>query len=514
MKTYCLSFAFLVAASAHANNIQVTNVTLVDNTGTSAKVQFDISWENSWRGGGVANWDAAWVFVKVKQSNGVWVHARLGNGGHTAPAGSMLDMGLVSPDSAYNAISNPVVGVFLRRDADGNGTFTATAVQLAWPYGAQGIIASNDIAEVKVFAIEMVYVNEGAFAVGSGGSADNEFTLTTINTPLANVVPVGVGSLGGAAGGHPTGQLQLPVAAWPNGYDAFYCMKYEISQQQYVDFLNTLNRAQQDWSTDTDLPPGLTSVVNRYVMSNTPVVFARNGIRCPATIDPLGPVEFFCDLNGNGVGGESDDGQWVACGNLSWAYDLGPFLDWSGLRWMTELEFEKSCRGPLVPVPGEFPWGSAVLGGTSPNIGAAGTASESISSGYVNTGGNVNLDTSYPVRVGVFAAHPSNTGRITAGAGYYGAMELSGNVIERVISLYQTWGLGYTGRHGDGTINASGGYSVGGWPQFVTQAVSVRGGMFGSISTVSLQVSSRPIPTLAYGDRTPGTGGRGVRTAP
>jgi hypothetical protein len=35
------------------------------------------------------------------------------------------------------------------------------------------------------------------------------------------------------------------VANWPNGFNAFYCMKYEVSQQGYVDFLNTLTYTQQ-----------------------------------------------------------------------------------------------------------------------------------------------------------------------------------------------------------------------------------------------------------------------------
>ena len=33
-----------------------------------------------------------------------------------------------------------------------------------------------------------------------------------------------------------------------------------------------------------------------------------------------------------------------------------------------------------------------------------------------------------PLRVGIFAANSLNTGRITAGASYYGIMELSGNL--------------------------------------------------------------------------------------
>ena len=41
----------LVASSALANNIQVTNVTLqnINTAADTANVQFNVSWENSWR---------------------------------------------------------------------------------------------------------------------------------------------------------------------------------------------------------------------------------------------------------------------------------------------------------------------------------------------------------------------------------------------------------------------------------------------------------------------------------
>ncbi|MEZ4685574.1 MAG: hypothetical protein R3B47_05775 [Bacteroidia bacterium] len=45
-------------------------------------------------------------------------------------------------------------------------------------------------------------------------------------------------------GGYPFGE-SAPVAAWPNGFNAFYCMKYEISEQQWVDFFNSLTYPQQ-----------------------------------------------------------------------------------------------------------------------------------------------------------------------------------------------------------------------------------------------------------------------------
>ncbi|MEO0341540.1 MAG: hypothetical protein AAF242_20315, partial [Bacteroidota bacterium] len=42
--------------------------------------------------------------------------------------------------------------------------------------------------------------------------------------------------------GVPEGQLS---EAFPKGFSGFYQMKYELSQQEYCDFLNTLNSQQQ-----------------------------------------------------------------------------------------------------------------------------------------------------------------------------------------------------------------------------------------------------------------------------
>jgi formylglycine-generating enzyme required for sulfatase activity len=40
---------------------------------------------------------------------------------------------------------------------------------------------------------------------------------------------------------------------------------------------------------------------------------------------------------------------------LSW-FDVAAYLDWAALRPMTELEFEKVCRGPENRIAGEYAW--------------------------------------------------------------------------------------------------------------------------------------------------------------
>jgi hypothetical protein len=230
-----------------ANNITVSNPTLTNGSAADGYgfVTFDLSWENSWRlSSGASNWDAAWVFVKYRVGSGEWLPANLHNTGHLAGMGTAADItvGLVDDNAAFHATTNPGIGAFVYRSSDGTGTFTSTGLKLRWDYGADGIVGGTNV-EVKVFAIEMVRVQEGAFNVGGGGGA-SAFTSTTISTADATAAPSGMGSLGGAAGGYPTGQTAPDNASWPNGYGAFYCMKYEVSQQQYVDFLNTLAQTQ------------------------------------------------------------------------------------------------------------------------------------------------------------------------------------------------------------------------------------------------------------------------------
>src|SRR5688572_1299590 len=179
MKTVHLFFFIMMVITyqAWSNNIQVSNVRLTGQNTTSdfTMVEFDISWENSWRyDAGPANWDAAWIFVKYKIGPGPWLHAWLNNTGHQVCASSTVANGLLTPGAPFNSTMNPVLGAFLYRSASGNGTFTCQDVQLRWNYGANGV-ADNAQVDIKVFAIENVYIPEGTFVIGSGGDEIGAF---------------------------------------------------------------------------------------------------------------------------------------------------------------------------------------------------------------------------------------------------------------------------------------------------------------------------------------------------
>jgi formylglycine-generating enzyme required for sulfatase activity len=513
------ALALLAATGIHANDIQVTNPTLTGTNTVNAttQVQFDITWANSWRTSSAPNnWDAAWVFVKYRDANtDLWQHAQLGSDAqHSAPAGSTVATGLLTPGTAYNAATNWGVGAFIHRSADGTGTFAANGTQLRWNYGQNGITYA-DIAEVRVFAVEMVYVPQGSFSVGDGLSSlsverfiGSEIGGTYRVTSEAAIV---VGLLPGLSCWQCNLNLSLVTgilpAAYPKGFAGFYVMKYEITQQQYVDFLNSLTRIQQNTRTAVDISG--TAITNRYVMANSVLAAGRNGIRCDATIPASpAPVTFYCDLNGNGTGGDANDGQGIACNGLRW-WHLMAYLHWSGLRPMTELEYEKACRGPVAPVSNEYAWGSTSVTGVG-NISNAGAINESSNT----AGANAVFQSSVgPMRVGAFAT--ASTTRVQSGASYYGIMELSGNLWESTVRTRRD--MTYTGIHGNGALTATGdAVAASGWPLSLSGASATgplnsttRGG---STNTPPLSISDRLLNTQSGGMGI--EGGRGLRSFP
>jgi formylglycine-generating enzyme required for sulfatase activity len=542
---------FVVAISATANNIQVTNVSLKNKNVTDDYVQaeFDISWENSWRtSSGVNNWDAAWVFIKYKAGTGDWQHASLNTtaSNHAAPSGSTIS---VPADGR---------GVFIYRDADGNGTFTATDVRLRWEYGTDGV-ADNAQVQIKVFAIEMVYVPQGSFYVGTGGTERGSFTQANAVSPN-NSVPFQITAtsptlqgnnalslstnLGARAGSNQSFDLGTTTntanlaAGYPTGYAAFYCMKYEITQGQYRDFLNNLTRGQQENCIINDGQVGTYPGGNYWTLSPNPVLAPQSpgdriGVRIVADPGSPEPRVYGCDLNKSnslpsGVN-QVDDGEWLAMGTLSWA-NLCSYFDWSGLRPMTELEFEKACRGDQAPVVNEFAWGdaSAVV---ATSIINGGTSSESFSPSNANLNLSNELGVQGMMRAGVFATGSST--RAQSGSSYYGIMQLSGNAIERCVTVGNVAGRSYTGLHGNGSITNNGNADVDYWPgingnddptianttfQGTTGVTFAAGGGFrGGVWTFEFdlpQVSDRGLADNKYAGSNAYYGGRGVRSAP
>ena len=493
----CLLVVLLVLPLvAFANNVQISNVTI---TGAQPAedytlVQFDLSWENSWRlATAPANWDAVWVFVKYSNDAGsTWHHAYLNNAGNSTGTGTSatVQAGLLDEGTAFNAATNPALGAFMYRSTNGAGTFSVTDAQLRWNYGANGL-SSTDIVQLKVFAVEMVYVPIADFSVGSGGtetSAFYKYPTTTNPYLIGSEDEITVGEtadnlyyLSSTYGGDQAGPIP---AAFPKGYAGFYCMKYEVSQQQYVDFLNTL--------TSTQATTRFSNNDGNY----------RHAISVSS-------------------GTYSTTNPYVACNYLSYM-DGAAYADWSSLRPMTELEFEKACRGSESAVADEYAWGTTTVASSAYTLSNAGASNESIASNYSTTAGNASYattdgDINGPLRVGIFATAASS--RVDAGASYYGIMELSGNLWERPVTLGNSTGRAFTGVNGNGVLSTDGHADISDWPGYDTSEVTgatgagMRGGSWNS-AAASVCVSYRYYAASTATSRSSHYGARVLRGMP
>jgi formylglycine-generating enzyme required for sulfatase activity len=271
-------------------------------------------------------------------------------------------------------------------------------------------------------------------------------------------------------------------------------MKYEITQGQYADFLNVLTRDQQATRCQAS------TTLGGYMYSVwTLAVQRRNTVQL--TTDPGSPAP-------RGYTTVTRD---RACNWVSWA-DGCAFTDWAGLRPMTELEFEKACRGPLDPVAGEYAWGNTNISAT-PAILYDGSGMETA----IN--GNCNYDKCYPdgpYRVGFYMKKGST--RQEAGASYWGIMELSGNLLERPVTVGNATGRLFTGLHGDGMLTSGGeaDFTALKWPDATANGAGCRGGGC-ELPSACARVSDRSNAAYAVGTSRSHAdyfGWRAVRSAP
>ena len=482
LKRLCLAAAacsllLALAGSARANNLAVTGVTVKPRDNSTALIQFDISWENSWRQIDI-NHDAAWVFFKVLAENRDWEswrHATLDGVGINPPgfsAGTGTPLDLIVPDDG--------TGVFVRRAQEGDGTLSASGVSVVWNFASNALV-KTDRVRIRAYAVEMVYVAQGAFYAGSGGTEPHAFYAgASDNLPFlvdAAWSAPSASSPDARRTGNVTNQLWAGGTisagtlhdAFPTGYKPFYCMKYEITQEQWADFLTALTPAQ---------------AATHYFATTS----ARHTISKDADIYTAAAPD-------------------RACGFLSWADSLA-FAAWSGLRPMTELEYEKACRGPLPPVANEYAWaqsGDLTIEKQTGHIGTDGSGSETASPSSANC--NFAKGISGPVRAGIYATTGST--RAEAGASYWGILDLSGNLWERCVYIDQRT---FQATHGTGTLSETGAATNADWP--TSMAISrVRGGSW-NFDTTWARVSCRAHTTYGFSGRDQTYGFRAVRSAP
>ena len=171
-----------------------------------------------------------------------WQRGLISNFGFVAPPGSEID------------VTADAVGAFIFRSADGIGNVNFTNVQLQWNYGGSGI-PDEAVIEICVMAVEMVYIPEGSYSLGDdspnpvgtfeAGNSSNPFLIPSENaltlggTLASNLSNNNAIDMLTADDYNYTTTQALP-AAYPKGFNPFYIQKYEVSQAQYVAFLNKL----------------------------------------------------------------------------------------------------------------------------------------------------------------------------------------------------------------------------------------------------------------------------------
>jgi hypothetical protein len=345
-KWLALAGLFL-ASTAFADGLKISNVSIAPRDAKTATVTFDIAWTNAYRYDSFH--DAAWVFFKVRPdapSTGLgagkspWQHARLtadkvvNPTGFSSGEGTPLEFVVPGGDDPSTGLgAGGFVGMFVRLAKDGRCAVSAQKVTAVVDLSILKPETRNLKPEVRAFGIEMAYVAEGPFYLGSSVRRINCFYAyqeSGTNTPPYRVTGAGAIPTGRqkgklwALGFRPEDNSQIP-AAFPNGYAAFYCMKFPyLTQGFYADFLNTLTVAQakKRWYVEgqgkeiTQVGTAVPAVRGRSEEASSPTYVATSPDACTL---------------------------W-----LSWE-DHAMVAAWAGLRPLTELEFEKAVRGLDAP---------------------------------------------------------------------------------------------------------------------------------------------------------------------
>lgn len=415
---FCCLFALQIMP-AGATHLRVSGLA-VELPAAGEKTGFircTLTWDNAWRDD--YNHDAAWVFLKFQPADAQYNsrHLAIQPGGHV-----LLEKPADGPEPQFTLAG------------DGTGLFVFCAEKYRGPvrwtlrlaFDASSV-ANFDLknGEWSVHALEMVFspaspltVGDpdslswqagGFYRSGANGQPDGLYRIEREDQPIA--VGESPGALNyRARNPEYQGDRQGPVPpAFPKGVVAFYCMKYEITQGQYADFLNALGQQATYFRANFS--------GKGYAESRGSIGF--DGQRYTAQ-SPDRPLNF-----------------------VSWD-DGCAYLDWAGLRPMTELEYEKACRGSETPLAHEFPWG---------------TADKKLLARFVD------LDDELKFRPGTDESFGGSDRRAVLGAGRCGALDLAGSLWERVVSIGHPAGRAYTGSHGDGRLDGYGFATNTDWPR-------------------------------------------------
>lgn len=509
MKTILAAAALLLASIQMSHAISRVTETELNARGetTTVTVSAQLSIE-SIDIAGTAGRPALWIFAKVKDAAGHWSHLHL-DGLSLSTAADVE----VEADGSGAIVTLPA-------GTDIVETMKATLTGRS----------DNAAVEARVFAFDMRLIESGPFWIGDGEDDPwGQFhDLSKEGHPPAFVEDESAILLGGAKGsllslGNRDGAQQweansddftnshVPIrhprylpACYPKGTEAFYLMTFEVTQGQYVDFLNTLSYRQQ--ATLVYAAPD--SSRGTFVMGDADYPqdgHIGNGIVIsePGSVDDH-PALFALDLDEDGVFGEAEDGADTAMNWMQWQ-DMAAFMDWAAMRPMTEFEFEKAARGSDKPTSRQNAWNGPIAFLAK---GAGSDAALQLAANFLEISDR-------PLKVGMNIRKGRN--RQQTGVSFFGVADLSGSINERTISIGRAEGRAFDGAHGDGELGPDGFADVATWPGFDgafntgKQGQGQRGGSF-QYPEHLVAISNRYLATDPGGRRLPIFGFRAARS--
>lgn len=422
----------MLAVPVIASDLKVTGIMWSHADGANDMARLDVSWDHAWHDD--RNHDAAWIFLRYTGSDDLRpfsLPALIADDGHAVRSGTA---------GVTVSVSRDQVGFWVIPPKGHRGAVTcALEIRLA-DKSLYAQVRDLELRTLTGHGVEMVMIPSGPFHVGDPDTLamrNGAFHRVGDNGQPAGPFRIGeersvieVGDRPGALnyrleqhGYHGDGRGPIP-ADLPKGVAGFYIMKYELHQGQYAAYLN-------------DIP--LAATFDRENIGSRDLERWGGSIVCQGGVYSATHPE-------------------RSCAFVTWD-DLCGFADWAGLRPMTELEFEKACRGPLDPTPLEYPW-------NTPSRERLQRPLDSLRA-LTWTGG---LD----------EGDMTTENRDRFGASYYGAFDLAGNLWERCITVGDSVGRAFKGSHGDGNIGPNARATNEDWPKGTgeIQGIGYRGGAY------------------------------------
>lgn len=460
----CAGFTAAFPANLFIEN---TEFNYVPGTGQAPVLVCTVSWEAAWHT--ARNHDAVWLFVKLRQQHRSESSVLVAASGHETLAAYGN-----SPRSALFQVPSDRRGVFVAPPKPHRGV-VSWKIKLRLDETSLRNYNFNDVTFGSVYGVEMVYVPEGPFYEGDADTTAHREAaayeaVTKQPLLIASENEIGVGTQPGnlyyRVDQTPEyrGDQRGPIPAeYPKGFRAFYVMKYELTQGQYADFLNSI------YEQYTNVRANFGGRLYRQLRGTIGLENGRYLAQKPR--EPLNFVSW-------------DDG----CA----------FADWACLRPMTELEYVKASRGPQRPAPGDYPWGTSLKAKLNR---------------FFNDSGEL------VVGAGLAESQLTDETKELFGGSYFWVMDLATGYWERVVGYGHEQGRNFKGTHGDGRLSAGGEATNDDWPRNHTGGVGYKGGgyyqpnMRAGAFVPNSPVGYRPFAAWAEGPRAEGYGFRCVRTA-